>query len=95
MAEQQSAHRQDLERQAIRAEIDRAKRGLIWGGVVSLATLFVAGVIAVSGHTLTSAILAGADVATLAGVFVYGTRSRKEERVEKTKVLTGQAPQRR
>jgi len=92
MAEEQSQHRQALEKQALHAELARANRGLIWGGIVALATLGVSGVIAVAGHTLTSAILAGGDLVALVGVFIYGTQTRKQERIEKTQTMTGQAP---
>jgi len=45
-------------------------------------------------HETVAAVLAGVDMAALAGVFVYGTNSRKQERVEKSKVMTGQIEKR-
>ena len=61
--------------------------GLCFGLVVTLAMLAVAAYIAALGQTIGGAILGGAAVVQLAGVFVYGTRSRRRERIEKAKVM--------
>ena len=54
--------------------------GLVAGTVVTLAALAVAGLLAVSGHSAFSALTALTPIAALAGVFVYGDRSRRQER---------------
>ena len=87
MAEAQALHRQKLEATAIRSDARQAMLGLYFGLVVTLAMLAVAAYIAALGQTIGGAILGGAAVVQLAGVFVYGTRSRRRERIEKAKVM--------
>ena len=65
----------------------RANWGLVSATVISLAVIGVSGVLAMHNHETVAAVLAGVDIAALAGVFIYGTNSRKEERIKKTKVL--------
>ena len=87
MAEAQALHRHQLEAVAIRSDARQAMLGLCFGLVVTLAMLAVAAYIAALGQTIGGAILGGAAVVQLAGVFVYGTRSRRRERIEKAKVM--------
>ena len=89
MAEAQALHRHQLEATAIRSDARQAILGLCFGLVVTLAMLAVAAYIAALGQTIGGALLGGAAVVQLAGVFVYGTRSRRRERIEKAKVMAG------
>ncbi len=93
--ESQSSHRMSLEKSVIEGDNKRANWGLASATLISLAVLGVSGVLAMHDHETVAAILAGVDMAALAGVFVYGTNSRKQERVEKSKVMTGQLDKRR
>lgn len=93
--ETQSDHRMSLEKSVIGGDNRRANWGLVSATVISLAVLSVSGLLAMHNHETVAAVLAGADIAALAGVFVYGTNTRKQERVEKTKVMTGQIEKRR
>jgi len=49
---------------------------------------------ALYGHPVAGAIaggtVVGIDIAGLAGVFIYGTQSRKRERIEKAQMMTAQ-----
>ncbi len=83
-----------LEKAVIEGDNRRANWGLVSATVISLAVLGVSGVLAMGGHETVAGVLAGVDIAALAGVFVYGTNTRKQERVEKTKVMTGQIEKR-
>ncbi len=42
-----------------------------------------------TGNGVAGAILSGVDIVSLAGTFIYGTASRKAERVEKQRRLAG------
>lgn len=91
--ETQSGHRRSLERSVIEGDNKRANWGLASATLVSLSVLGVAGVLAMQNHAV-AAVLAGVNIVALASVFVYGTNSRKQERVEKAKVMTGQIEKR-
>jgi uncharacterized membrane protein len=93
--ETQSDHRISLEKTVIAGDNKRANWGLTSATIISLAVISVSGILAMHGHETVAAILAGVGIAALAGVFVYGTNSRKRERIEKSKVMTGQIEKRR
>ncbi|MYC29849.1 MAG: DUF2335 domain-containing protein [Chloroflexi bacterium] len=84
MAEDQAAHRIQMDRLAVHSEI----RSSLWG--VTAGFLLSAGVIGggiyliATGHDWAGSMLIGFDLATLAGIFVYGTRSRLAERNRKS-----------
>ncbi len=80
MAERQSRHRQEIETTVVAGDSRRQIIGLIAGTVVTISALALAGVLAYFGHGGVSALTALAPIATLAGVFVYGDRSRRRER---------------
>lgn len=92
--ETQSNHRMSLEKSVIEGDTRRANWGLVSATIISLSVLGVSGLLAMHGHETVAGVLAGVDIAALAGVFVYGTNTRKQERVEKTKVMTGQTEKR-
>jgi len=83
MAEEQSAHRRQLESQVIASDIARSKWGQILGFVIAIFGLVVSMVIAVYGNAIAGAVLGGSTIVSLVGAFMYGTNSRKDERVEK------------
>ena len=85
--EKQSDHRMALEKTVVEGDTRRANWGLVSATVISLAVIAVSGVLAMHDHETVAAVLAGVDIAALAGVFIYGTNSRKEERTKKTKVM--------
>ena len=85
--EKQSDHRMALEKTVVEGDTRRANWGLVSATVISLAVIGVSGVLAMHDHETVAAVLAGVDIAALAGVFIYGTNSRKEERIKKTKVM--------
>ncbi|MDP3879270.1 MAG: DUF2335 domain-containing protein, partial [Dehalococcoidales bacterium] len=83
MAENQANHRQILERTVIIGDSKRANLGLWVGGFI--AFLFLAGAVFLiyNGHDWAGATLGTVDVASIVGVFIYGTISRKSERLQK------------
>lgn len=87
MAERQAAHRQSLEKFALATDASRSKYGLILGFIVAL--VFLAGCVALVWHgdPIPGSILGVLDITGLVGIFVYGTESRKRERIEKANIL--------
>jgi uncharacterized membrane protein len=87
MAEQQMAHRHQLEAQVIGSDVNSAYGGLVAGFVLGLVSI-CAGVWAiVNGHDWAGATVATGVVVGLVSVFVYGTRSRRQERQHKAQML--------
>ncbi|HLA85096.1 MAG TPA: DUF2335 domain-containing protein [Thermoguttaceae bacterium] len=83
MAEAQSQHRQSLESQVIISDIRRSWGGLIAGFIVAMTGL-VGGIFLIhQGHDSAGVALVGTSLASIIGVFVYGTHSRKDERLRK------------
>jgi uncharacterized membrane protein len=90
--EAQSEHRRSLEKLVITSDQTRAYLGLACGTVVSLGGFTVAGICIAYGQTLPGLATVLSIVATLAGVFVSGTNSRKKERIEKSRLQTPAPP---
>lgn len=87
MAEQQQQHRHLLERTVVMGDTARANKGLWVGG--SIAFIFLAGAVFLihDGHDWAGAILGSIDLATLVGVFIYGTVTRRTERTQKAQLM--------
>jgi len=87
MAEQQSAHRQYLEKKVVESNTDIQRWGLACAFVIAM-TAIIGGIWlsfhGMSGTGLTSIITA---LAALVGVFVYGKHQQKEELREKSEEL--------
>ena len=80
MAESQQGHREALEVVAINHNARRSVAALIVGGGVALAALAVAGILAFQGYPWFGIVAVLGTIVSLAGVFVYGTRSQRKER---------------
>ena len=96
MAESQHEHRQKLETAVINSDARQSMAGMMIGGVVVLAALAVAGLFVWQGQPAYGIATVIAPIAALAGVFVYGTRSRRKERaarLEETLSPTPDAPE--
>ena len=85
MAEEQAKHRQDLEKIVIGGGNRDSLLGIICGFVISLFLIWVSREAILGGHAIEGTILGGTGIASLVGVFIYGTRSRRKERIEKDK----------
>lgn len=84
--EKQSDHRMQLEKLAVKSDVNRANRGLIAAFVLSLAFLVAGARLVHEGHDTAGAAIVGIDIAGLAGAFIYGTSQRKKEREKKAAV---------
>lgn len=83
----QSQHRMQLERMVIESDIRHASWGLISAVVISL-TFLAAGVgVTLAGHDWVGGATIIGSIGSLAGTFIYGTKSRREERTEKAKLM--------
>ncbi|PIR57291.1 MAG: hypothetical protein COU72_01710 [Parcubacteria group bacterium CG10_big_fil_rev_8_21_14_0_10_41_35] len=80
MAEDQSAHRKDLEQKVISSDIARSKWGQILGFVIAVAGLVVSAIISIYGNAIAGGIIGVGTLASLVGVFMYGSTTRSKER---------------
>lgn len=83
MAEEQSLHRKDLEKKVIESDIARSKWGQILGFIIAIIGLAVSAIVAVYGNAIAGGIIGIGTLASLVGVFMYGTKTRSNERLEK------------
>src|SRR3989344_8200747 len=84
MAEEQSAHRKELEKKVIDSDIARSKWGQVLGFVIAIAGLAVSAIIVVYGNAIAGGIIGVGTLASLVGVFMYGSKTRSEERKVKS-----------
>jgi uncharacterized membrane protein len=83
----QSEHRMDMERKVTRWESRRATFGLVSGFVTAVASLGVCTYAIANGAAWVASILGSGTLAALVYALIYGTRTRKDERIEQTKIL--------
>jgi len=91
LAERQAAHRMALERAVVDADIKRSNRGLAAGLTVALAGLGASFLMVNSGHDTAGIVMGSLDLGSLVAVFVYGTVSRRSERQDRRKILSGES----
>lgn len=89
MAEEQQKHRMHLEKYALHSDSRRSWAGLAAGLVVVLAVLGASVWLIAGGHEVSGTIFGGLDLVGLAGTFVYGSRLRRQERMDKAKIMAG------
>lgn len=81
MAEQQSQHRRSLESHVIESSAVNSRLGLIFGFVLGLLGIIIPFIFQIPGGPVVSVLA----LASLAGVFVYGSQQRRAERAERRK----------
>lgn len=91
LAERQAAHRMALESRVVDADIKRSNLGLGAGLLVALAGLSAAFLMVDRGNAWAGAVVGSLDLAGLVAVFVYGTVSRRSERQQRVKALSGES----
>lgn len=84
MAENQSGHRIRLEGVVVNGDSRRAYLGLSAGFLVALTVIGCGTFLIYTGHDWAGASLVGLDLASFVGVFVYGTKVRRDERRQKS-----------
>ncbi len=90
LAALQAKHRQELENRSVESEIYQAKWGLRFGFAVAVLGFVTAAIFAFKDQPLAGVAISALDIGGLVGVFVYGSQSRKNERLEKMRILSGQ-----
>ena len=78
MAENQSAHRQSLEKSVVDAQNRNSFWGIIIGAFLSLVIVLAGVYCILSGHDWAGAILVSVEIVGLCAVFVYGTKINKK-----------------
>jgi uncharacterized membrane protein len=86
MAEKQSDHRQHLEKWAVIGGTILSYFGVFFAFILALATIYFGSNLIEKNHTITGSIFAGVGLLGLVSAFIYGTRSRKEERLRREKI---------
>lgn len=83
MAELQSEHRRELEKKVINSGIVREKWGQNLGFIIAVIGLGASALIAIYGSPVVGGIIGFGTLASLVGVFMYGSKIRSKEREEK------------
>jgi uncharacterized membrane protein len=83
MAEKQQEHRQGLEKTVITSNVASEKRGQYMGLFVAVAVIVLGFYLAFIGRQIAGSVFVGADLASLAGVFVLGKRRQRQELAKK------------
>ena len=78
--EKRQEHSRELERIVITGNSKRAYLGLIFGFVISLIGIGGGIYLIATGHDWAGLSLAGINLTALVGVFVYGSKMRRDER---------------
>lgn len=84
MAENQSAHRIEIEKIAIKARARDSLLGIVAGFLIGVSALGASAFVIVNGHTFAGGLIGTTGLAGLVGVFIYGTRENKAERERKS-----------
>ena len=89
MAEKQGEHRRSVERTRVLGDSRRAYLGLIAGFIISVLGIGGGIYLIATGHDWAGLALAGINLTGLAGVFVYGSKARRDERNRDIENATG------
>lgn len=79
-AEAQTKHRIEIEKKVVSADITKSYLGLVFGFILGLSGIGSGVYLATLGFNVFGPLLSGGSLITLVAVFIYGTRSRKQER---------------
>jgi uncharacterized membrane protein len=83
MAEDQSKHRQSLEKWAVKGGTILSFFGVICALIIALVTIYFGSKLILADYQISGTLFAGAGLTGLVTAFIYGTRSRRQERLEK------------
>lgn len=78
--EKQVEHRHYIEKQYIKSACGNSKLGIIVGAVISITTILMSGFLVLKGFSTSGSIIGVSSIASLAGVFVYGTRMKQDKK---------------
>ena len=89
MAEGQANHRAELETEALRQEGQRSRTGLVSGALLTLGFEALGLVALLVDRPWFAVAFAAFPLPAILGAFVYGTRSRRQEREQRARLMTG------
>ena len=81
----QSDHRMELENKVIDSGIKNSKRGQIFAFILALLTISIGAFLIYLNKDVLGIVAILGALATLVGVFIYGNKSKKDERIKKAK----------
>lgn len=87
-AEAQTQHRIEIEKKVIDSDIRKSFLGLIFGFIIGLGGIGGGIYLATFGFDVFGPLLSGGSLISLVAIFIYGTRSRKQEREKRFNKLT-------
>ena len=87
MAERQAKHRQNLESTVVKRSVQDQRLGIIFAFAITITTLAVAALCVSWGHEIVGAIIGTSGVGSIITAFIYGTRSNRAEREQKSEQL--------
>ncbi len=85
MANSQATHRQELEKKAINSDICNSRLGLWFGFIIGITGIILGAFIVYMGQVIAGSVISFGTLASLVGVFVYGSQGRRKEREQKNK----------
>jgi uncharacterized membrane protein len=89
-AEAQTKHRIEMEKMVTCGDSRRSWTGLILGFILCVLCIGSGFACVLCGHDGAGAAIATTAVASLAGIFIYGTKMRREERAERATMMLSQ-----
>lgn len=83
--EKQSDHRMELETKVIESGIKNSARGQVFAFILASLTICVGAFLIYRNKDILGIAAILGSLATLVGVFIYGNKSKKDERIQKSK----------
>lgn len=80
MAENQSHHRQDLEKKVIQSDVRSSFLGICFAFIITIAALLLAGYCVHAGYPYIGLLFGAGSIGSIVGSFIYGHKVRSEER---------------
>jgi uncharacterized membrane protein len=85
----QSHHRMDMESRVITSDIWKSWTGLILGFIIAMSIVMAGTWLITQNHDVAGGSMITTGIASIVGAFIYGTRSQRQERTEKSKIMAG------
>lgn len=90
MAEKQSEHRHNIEKIVISNDAKKSLLGVVFAFIICMTCLVIAGFCIYWDKNGLGVFIGGFGLTSVVGTFIYGTRSNRREREEKTKMMLEQ-----
>ncbi len=87
MAEKQSEHRQNIEKIVITNDARKSLLGVVFAFIICMSCLIIAGLCFYWDKNGLGVFISSFGLTSVVGTFIYGTRSNRKEREQKTKMM--------